>query len=172
MSAADLIQVLPARILEVGYPGSGKTGALACLANVGFKLRVIAFDKLGNMAPLLRYSDPEALERIDIIPVEDKLRNGANGIEWVGKPSAYSDAWDALGEWKNVNPRTGEAYSLGHPKDWGPDTIVILDSLTAMGEAARRRALAMSNRTYRNSRDTDWGVARPTHWRSRCTMSA
>src|SRR3990167_7269492 len=132
-NAADLIEEIPARVLLLGTPGSGKTGSLACLANAGFKLRVLAFDKRANMVPLLMYTKTEYRKNIDILFFEDKLRAGQRFIEPIGVPSAFRLAYLAMDHWKYT---TGEhEIDLGASRDWGLDTVVVLDSLTAMGQA-------------------------------------
>lgn len=160
MTSADKLvsQIDPARVMIVGYPGAGKTGCLACLVDAGFKLRVLDFD--GNLAPLLRFTRPDALPNIDIVNFEDRLRAGPKVAEPVGLPTAFSDAFKMMDHWKYKDPESGEEIDLGRPsQDWGPDHIVFLDSLTSMGRAAKRRCLAMSNRTTLNARRQDWGTA-------------
>jgi hypothetical protein len=130
---------------------------MACLLDVGFKLRVLDFD--GNLEPLLRFTKPECLKNLDVLSFEDKLRGGQKHIEVSGIPTAFADALKALDHWRYTDPETGEEVDLGRSKDWGPDTIIVLDSLTGMGRAAFRRTLAMMNRTMLNTRRNDWGVA-------------
>ena len=151
-----LVENAVARILIVGYPGSGKTGSLACLANAGFKLRILDFD--GNIEPLVRYVKPEARANVDIITLEDKLRAGPKFIEVSGLPTAFADALKALDHWMYTT-KDGEEVDLGRSRDWGRDTVVVLDSLTGMGRASFRRSLAMNNRTPLNTRRQDWGLA-------------
>lgn len=157
-SAIDLIGQGLARILLVGFPGAGKTGALACLANAGFKLRVMAFDKLANMAPMILHTKPECRSNIDIIPFEDKLRFGQKFTEPDGLPEAFSKAHKALDHWYSVGV-DGEKVDLGRSKTWGPDHVLVLDSLTSMGRASMRRVQSMLNRTPLNTQDRDYGLA-------------
>jgi hypothetical protein len=156
-NAALLAKLSAVRLLVLGWPGSGKTGALACLVNAGFKLRILAFDKLANVSVLFNYVDPAKLSNIDIITVEDKLRNGQKYMETVGLPVAFNDAMKALQHWEY--DQDGKHVDLGASKDWGPDTIVVLDSLTSMGQAAMRRAQAMLNKTPLNGTQQMWGLA-------------
>lgn len=140
----------------VGWPGTAKTGSLACLANAGFKLRILDYD--GNTEPLFTYVQPDKLENIDILTFEDKLRAGPQFVEVSGIPTAFADGLKAMDHWK-YKDEEGNEVDLGRSKDWGPDTIVVLDSLTSMGDAAKRRAMAMQNRTPLNFRHSDWGLA-------------
>jgi len=155
-NAKDLKKSRPARIMLVGYPGTGKTGALACLANAGYKLRVLDFD--GNLEPLLLFTEDDSLENIDILSFHDELRGGLKSIEPKGRPDAFAEALKAMDHWKYTDG-DGNDVDLGRSKDWGPDTVVVLDSLTSMGRAAMRRAMSFLNKTPLNRTDQTWGFA-------------
>lgn len=158
-NGAEFLTGSTVRALLVGYPGSGKTGALCCLLDAGFKLRVMAYDKRENMATLVRFvKNPAMLRNLDIVTLEDKLQTGRSGIETKGVASAYFRGLELMDRWKYKRP-DGTEVDLGRSSDWGPDTVVVLDSLTAMGQAAKRRAASLSNRTMKEFRDTDWGMA-------------
>lgn len=156
-NAATLAQNDPVRMMLVGYPGGGKTGAIASVANLGYKLRILDFE--GNLKPLFMYTKPEFLQNIDVLYFEDKMRNGPHGLEPLGKPKAFASALDAMDEWKSIDPTTGEEISLGKSKEWGPDTVVVLDSLTSMGEAAMNLARNRLNKTRINTTQQVWGLA-------------
>lgn len=155
-NAFDMKNKTPGRIMIVGYPGSAKTGCIACLANAGFKIRMLDFD--GNYEPLLRFCTDEGLRNIDIFSCEDKLRQGARYHEVIGQPQAFANAWKMLDRWKYKNP-DGTETDLGASKEWGPDHIVLLDSLTSMGKASFRRAQFLKNKTPENNTDAVWGFA-------------
>lgn len=155
-NAAKLLARTPARMLIVGFPGAGKTGALASLANMGYKIRFLDFD--GNTEPLLKFTKPEFLKNIDIQTFEDKLRVGQKFIESAGIPQAFTNALKAMDRWKYTD-EDGEEVDLGQSKDWGCDTIVVLDSLTAMGNASLMRVENLLNKTPLNRTQQVWGVA-------------
>jgi len=156
-SGTTLKKTQPARVMLVGYPGGGKTGALACLANAGYKLRILDYD--GNLAPLLLYTDQAGLANIDAISLEDNMRMGARFVEAEGIPSAFINGFKALDRWKYVDPETKQEVDLGASADWGLDTIVVLDSLTAMGRCAFARARKLMNKTPLDTTDATWGLA-------------
>ncbi len=145
------------RLLALAWPGGGKTGSLASLANAGFKLRILDFDGK-RAAPLASYVKPECRKNVDVMTFVDKLRGGAKTIEVSGIPEAFAAGLRAMDHWKYVTS-DGEEVDLGRSRDWGADTIVVLDTGTAMGRAAFRRVIAMNNRTPLNTRDSDWGAA-------------
>ncbi len=59
-----------------------------------------------------------------------------------------------MDRWKYTED--GEEVDLGASKDWGPDTVVVLDSLTAMGTAAFRRQMSLMNKTPLNTTQQLW----------------
>ncbi len=151
------VDVTAARIMLLGWQGGGKTGALACLANAGFKLRILDFDgKQGK--PLEKYVRPECLCNVDVVTLVDKLRDTTKFIGVSGTPKAFGDAFKIMDHWC-YTAADGTEVDLGYSRDWGPDTIVVLDTGTAMGRASTRRVLSLNNRTPLNARDSDWGAA-------------
>lgn len=145
------------RALLVGYPGAGKTGSIASLINEGYKVRVIDFE--GNIEPLLAYVKPEFYPNVDIVYLRDKLAMGDKYAEAVGVPTAFNDALKLLKEWKYTDKDTGEEVNLGKSADWGSDTIVVIDSLTGLSEAAIRRAIKMMNKHPDTMTSAVWGAA-------------
>lgn len=155
-SAADL-KDSAVRMLLAGYPSSGKTGAIAALLNVGYKVRMIDFE--GNYEPLINFTDERALANLDIVTVQDKFRISPEGDLIVdGIPTAFNDGIKLMQEW-TYKDATGEKVSLGASKDWGRDTVVVVDGLTSLGEAALRRAMKMMNKTPKNMTSAVWGFA-------------
>lgn len=156
-NAAKMAARTPARILLVGFPKGGKTGSLACLVDAGFKMRVLDYD--GNTESLIAYvKDKSKLANLDIVHLEDKLRNGQRFVETVGIPTAFTDGMRLMDRWKYKDV-DGTEVDLGSSNDWGPDTILVLDGMTAQGEAAKRRAMAMMNKTPLNMSQPVWGLA-------------
>lgn len=155
-NAVNLRKNPVARIMLVGHPGAGKTGALACLANAGFKLRILDFD--GNLEPLLMHTKPEFLQNIDAVFLEDRTKGGPQFTEIVGQPKAFITALRLMDEWKYTEA-DGTEVNLGKSSEWGDDTVVVMDSLTTMGDAAMNRARASLNKTRMNTTDGTWGLA-------------
>ena len=156
-SGKDLIGTKSARMLIVGYPGGGKTGGLASLANVGYKIRILDFE--GNYAPLLYNTKPEFLHNIEIKTLQDKLAMGSKFIEPVGIPTAFKEGLEAMKSWKVKDSNGNVIEDLGNPSDWGNDTIVVVDSLTSMSEAAMDRATKLMNKGPGTITSAVWGAA-------------
>lgn len=155
-NAADMAANEPVRMMIAGYPGSAKTGSLAALANMGYKIRMLDFD--GNSKSLVYYTKPEFRKNIDIVTLEDNLKATPQFITAKGTPTAFADALHTLDHWKYTNA-DGSETDLGPANSWGCDTVVVLDSLTAMGEAAKRRAMHVQGKTPGNMADNTWGFA-------------
>lgn len=156
MRADKIASRQPVRMMIAGYPGTAKTGMISSLANAGYKIRMIDYD--GNSQSLLTYTDKDKLSNIDIVYLEDKMRNGDRFIETTGIPTAFKMGLDLMDEWKYKEP-DGTQINLGRSKDWGCDTIVVLDSITSMGLASFRRQQSLSNKTPLNTTEQVWGLA-------------
>lgn len=151
---ATLAKKRTIKMLCVGYPGTGKTGSLAALANAGYNLRIADFD--GNYDSLIAFCSPEAMERVEIVSLEDKLKPGERVMETV-TPNAYSRFNKLIANWSYEVD--GVKIDHGPVRSWGPNDILVVDSLTALGDAAMRRVLAMNNHTTLNRQESDWGTA-------------
>lgn len=158
-NAFELMENLPVRGFLAGYPGSAKTGSLAPLINAGFKVRLLMYDKVSNLQPLFVYANHELLKRnVDIVVLEDKMRIGASYVEPAGIPTAFAEGMKMLNHW-TYKDSSGDTVDLGHSSEWGSDTIVVVDSITSMGEASLRRATKLANRTPVNRTDAVYGLA-------------
>lgn len=154
-NGADLLANDPVRGLIVGYPGGGKTGSIAGLLNVGYKVRMLNYEAL-NYRSLVQFADPKALKNLDIITLSDPFAQGQKFLEPLGEPKAFNKGLMAMKDWKTTDSK-GKEYSLGASKDWGSDTVVVLDGMTSQGEAAYRRMCKALNRTPGTVQIRDWG---------------
>lgn len=154
-SGAALKGSTPYRGFHIGYPGSGKTGALASLLNVGYKIRVLSYE--GNFEPLVGFADDRALANLDVLTFQDKLKNGDKFMEPIGIPEAFNNGLKSLIDWKTTD-EAGNEISLGKSSEWGLDTIVVVDSLTSLSAAAKRRAIKMSNKNPLTMTSAVWGL--------------
>lgn len=156
-NAAKMAGEVPVRALIVGYPGAGKTGTLASLIDAGYKIRMLDYD--GNTEPIFAYvKDQSKLANVDIVHLEDKMRTGTRFTEPAGLPTAFKQGLDMMDRWKYTEV-DGTVVDLGASKDWGFDTIVVLDSLTEMGEAAKRRVASLQNKGPGTITQQTWLIA-------------
>lgn len=154
-SARKIVGTAPYRGFHIGWPGSGKTGALVSLANAGYKIRMLDYD--GNNASLVNLVDDRALDNIDIVTLADKLKNGDKYMEPIGFPDAFNDGIRMMQEWKYKDGET--EVNLGKSAEWGLDTIVVVDTVTTLAKAAKNRAMKMNNKNPSNMTSAVWGAA-------------
>lgn len=172
----------PVCILICGKPGSGKTGSTIALAEAGYNLRIMDYD--GNTKPIEVYASPEAQARYDAVRLGDAMVSGTDLLE-VKTPTGYRDGLRLMDRWRYETlpngvervlgrpprnfktgedmpdnpPPTGVVTDLGCSKDWGPDTVVVLDGLTAQGECIMSKVMDMMNRVKTDRVDTAYGIA-------------
>jgi len=118
------------KLLLTGDSGSGKSGALASLVKAGYKLRILDMDN--GLDPLKTYilkECPQFINNVEYRTLRDNYKTTAAGPK-VDKPRAFVEAMKMLDQWKY------DDIDLGAPKDWGPDYILALDSLSFFSDAA------------------------------------
>ena len=145
------------KALYLGDSGAGKTGSLASIINnpqaTGIE-RTHIWDFDNGLDVLAAFLKPEAMERVYYKTLTDKLSPGSKGPVRVGVPKAFSTAMQAFQKWKE------EGEDLGGVFDWGPEVLVVVDSLTFLGEAAMRYTLALNERPVdEREHPGDWGDA-------------
>jgi len=120
------------KLLLMGDSKSGKTGALASLVPK-YKLRILDFDNgLDALAQIVQRDNPKSLDEVEFRTLRDKLKATPMGSVVDGTATAFIEALRMLDLWKYGNT------DLGIPATWGPDVILVLDSLTFMSDAAFR----------------------------------
>lgn len=123
------------KLLIEGDSGSGKTGALASLVTAGFKLRIIDMDNgLDVLKQFILHNSPTAIDNVEFRTLRDKYKSGPEGPQIAGTPKAFVDAVKLLDRWKYTYD--GVETDLGVPSEWGPDVILVIDSLTFLSDAA------------------------------------
>lgn len=125
------------KTLLIGDSGTGKTGALASLVVAGYKLRVLDFDNkvAGGILPIVvRHDSPDKLKNVEFEPLRDKFKGSAAGPIADGLPTAFTKGLALLDKWSDGTV----------PATWGPDTILVVDSLTFLSDAAYNWAKGMN----------------------------
>jgi AAA domain-containing protein len=119
------------KILLIGDAQSGKTGSLTSLVKAGYKLRILDFDnKLDVLKYFVQHECPEALGAIEFRTLRDRYTITPAGPMVLGTPKAFTDATKMLDRWKYGD------IDLGKPEAWGPDCILVIDSLSRLCDAA------------------------------------
>lgn len=134
------------KLLLIGESGTGKTGALTSLVKAKFKLRILDFDNgLDVLRQYVKKECPELAGNVEYITLRDPKKAGPAGITIPGGPKAFIDGMKALDHWgvhaKKVNSidLEGGVYKeevVVPPAEWGPECILVIDSLSFMSDAA------------------------------------
>lgn len=123
------------KMLLMGDSGTGKTGALAALVCDGYKLRILDMDNgLETLKTYAAKNCPANLDNVEYRTLRDKYKSTAAGPIIAGVPKAFTDAIAMLDRWKYVTEN--ETIDLGPPAEWGPECILVIDSLTFLADAA------------------------------------
>lgn len=120
------------KLLLLGDAKSGKTTALASLVtHLDLKLRILDFDNLlDTLAMRIRAEAPERMDNVEFRSMRDKWKGSDAGMLLEGKAKAWTDSLKMLNQWKYGD------IDLGKPADWGPDCVLVIDSLSRMCDAA------------------------------------
>lgn len=123
------------KLLLIGDSGTGKTGSLASLVRAGYNVRILDFDNgWESMAAAVQRTAPDRLASVLVESLRDKYKSSPLGPIIDGRPTAFTRGISLLDKWPD----------LGRPCDWGTDCILVLDSLTFLGDAAYAWADAMN----------------------------
>lgn len=115
------------KLLYIGDSGTGKTGSLASLVKAGYQLRVLDLDNgLDVLKQFVMKDSPDKIGAVDYESRRDKYKAGPMGPNLAGTPKAFVETMGLLNKWPDGSV----------PSEWGPSTIVVLDTLTALGRSA------------------------------------
>lgn len=110
------------KLLYIGDSGTGKTGSLTSLLGLDYKLRILDLDNgLDSLVAFARREHPDKLANVDFETRRDKY-NTKGAI----KANTFSESAALMTKWTDGSV----------PAEWGPKTIFVIDSLTALGKAA------------------------------------
>ena len=125
------------KVLLMGDSGTGKTGALASLVKAGYHLHVLDYDNkiAGGILPILVKRDcPDNFAHVDYEPLRDRLKASSLGPVLNGVPAAFTRGLALLDKWSDGSV----------PSEWGPEHVLVVDSLTFLGDAAYNWAKSMN----------------------------
>lgn len=129
------------KALVIGDSGSGKTGALASLVKAGYRIRVLDMDnkvQSGILPQILKRECPDKISMVDFEAYRDQFKSTDSlGPIFDGLPKAFNQALKALDKWPDGSI----------PRQWGPQVVLVLDSLTFLSDAAFNWAKGMSPTT-------------------------
>jgi len=143
------------KLLFVGDSGAGKTGALASLAAAGFKVRILDLDNgVDVLRDLLTNGNytKDAINNVEYVTLTEPMKN-AGGKLIPAKASVWQRVAGMLGDWKDGDINHGSITT------WDDQTVLVLDSLTMLSDAALSYILAMNGRLGQHPHQADWGLA-------------
>lgn len=144
----------PRKLLLVGEPGTAKTSAIASLANHGLEVFILDLDN--GLDPLLhpKYGVKEEYRgRVHFKTITEKMKATPLGPIVLDDPKVYARTLRTLNKWKE-----GEE-DYGSVTEWDTTRVLVLDSLSALGEGAMNYALFLNKRLNQQPFQSDWGVA-------------
>lgn len=119
------------KLLLLGDAKSGKTGSLVSLVKAGYHLRILDMDNLLDILKFLIQKEcPDKLGNVEFRTIRDRYKPGPTGAVIDGNPVAWTQAIKMLDNWKY------DDVDLGKPSGWGPDCILVIDSLSRLCDAA------------------------------------
>jgi len=122
------------KLLLLGDAKSGKTGSLVSLVKAGYKLRILDLDNLLDiLVGLVKRECPQMIDNVEVRTVRDKRKMTPAGPIIDGAPVAYINAIKLLDHWKYTED--GVEYDFGKPYTWGPECILVIDSLSRLCDA-------------------------------------
>lgn len=118
------------KVLLTGDSGSGKSGALTSLVRAGYHLRILDMDNgLDPLKTFVLRECPDLVDNVEFRTMRDNYKTTTGGPK-VDKPRAFVDAMKMLDHWKY------DDVDLGKPSEWGPEKVLVLDSLSFFSDAA------------------------------------
>lgn len=120
------------KLLLLGDAKSGKTTSLASLVErLNLNLRILDFDNLLDpLANRLRRTAPGRLSNVEFRSIRDAYKGTAAGTSIDGKPKAWIESLRMLNQWKY------DDVDLGVPGTWGPEDVLVVDSLSRWCDSA------------------------------------
>ena len=136
--------------LLLGNSGTGKTGSLYSLAAAGYNLRVLDMDNGSEILYQLAKDDPAILARIDVEKHADEFSEQGGALRPKLPLKGFSGAAKVLTNWPE----------LGKPTTWGTNDILVVDSLTRLGQFIMNHVLAGVGKLALGQQPSqpDWGA--------------
>lgn len=135
------------KLLLIGHSGSGKTGALAPLPVAGYRLRILDTDNgldilrayLTDPASPYVKQCPDVASRVSFITLTEPMKNIRGQLVPI-KATVWPRMVEAMAHWKDG------AEDLGPVTSWGPEDILVIDSLSRVSAAALNWHLALNGK--------------------------
>lgn len=163
------------KMLLLGDSGAGKTGALASLAQAGYNIRILDLDS--GVDVLRNLLGDNAAANVESVTLTDPMKPVAGKLV-PGAATVWSRAINLLSKWEyeyvldksgtsrvlwtgkdktdaGADP-TRATVSLGGVASWGPQDVLVVDSLTMLSNAALAFVLSLNGRLGQQAHQSDW----------------
>lgn len=132
---AELTASQVVKLLLIGDSGTGKTGSIASLVEAGYEVRLLDMDNgWESLASATKRRCPQKLSSVQVESLRDKYKSSPLGPILDGTPKAFPNALSLLDKWTDNTK----------PGDWGPSSVLVIDSLTFLSDAAYAWANALN----------------------------
>ena len=148
------------KLLNVGASSAGKTGALASLADAGFKLRILDIDNGVDllqsvyMAPNSPYKRENA-RNIQYETFTDPMKS-VNGKLQPAKATVWTRVCTFLDDGKIKDHEGKVVEEWGPLKSWGPEYVLCVDTVSHLWQAAMNFEKALNGRLGQQPHQSDW----------------
>lgn len=138
-----------ATVLLMGDSGTGKTSSIASLANAGYKVRIVDFDNGLDVLP--SYIDADKMDNVSYVTLVDDITIKPTDVN---KSAFARFVNNYMLNWKDGDE------DFGPIAEWDSDTVLVIDSLSMMSEAALFRVLLRDGKKIvENPSQPQWGDA-------------
>lgn len=132
---AELTASQVVKLLLIGDSGTGKTGSIASLVEAGYEVRVLDMDNgWESLAGAIKRRCPKRLDSVLLESLRDQYKSSPLGPILNGAPKAFPKALSLLDKWSDGTT----------PSEWGPSSVLVVDSLTFLSDAAYAWADALN----------------------------
>jgi len=124
------------KLLLLGDAKTGKTTSLADLLRLDLKLRIVDMDNLlDSFVYFVKTKYPDKIGNVEYRTIRDRRAMTELGPQISGPPKAFTTAIKMMDHWRYTED-DGTKVDLGRPDTWGPDCVLVIDSLSRLCDAA------------------------------------
>lgn len=153
-------------MLVIGESGAGKTGALASLLSAGYNVRIVDLDN-GAEAILDLVSnekskyDKGSASRLSYVTMTEPMRQ-IQGRIVPAKATVWQNTVGLIEKWTVTDQMIADGKAgvkpceLGSIATWGPNDVLVLDTLSTLGTAAMNFGLQLQGELGKIRTQNEW----------------
>ena len=144
------MRMKPVKCLLIGNSGAGKTSALASLVKAGYELAIIDTDNGTDI--LYSLLSEEDQKRVFCEVVTNQVKATVYGPQASGGLQ-INKILGLFSNWKT------ESCNLGAVLKWNTERVLVIDSLTSLGDICLQQVSAMQGKKLQDFYLKEWGAA-------------